>query len=313
MSSVAEASKPLENATTLDTLVRFHMALNVPDVDRSVAFYRALFGVEPARWSDGLAKFVLNEPPLVLSLVPHGHAGGGPLNHVGIRLNDSKVMIAAQVRLESAGFKTQREEGVECCHARQTKFWVTDPDNTLWELYLVHENLDEVDDDHPTAPSVDVHHLGSNGSDGASSETASTENSSQPAKVMWQHFLVQPVPQRIDHENASVDEVHLQGTFNLSLDDAKRSAFLAEVRRVLRPGGRVWVHGLAGDRPLTTTPKLPGPAALVEHVFLLGSVAQTMAEAGFANVQYLKVGKSPCFVIDGVEMRELQLSANKPA
>lgn len=130
---------------------------------------------------------------------------------------------------------------------------------------------------------------------------------------MWQHFLVQPVPDHIEHEDASVDEVHLQGTFNLKLEDAKRSTFLAEVRRVLRPGGRVWVHGLAGDRPLTTKPTLAGPAALVEHVFLLGSVAQTLAEAGFANVQYLKVGKSPCFVIDGVEMRELQLAANKPA
>lgn len=105
MATVAEASKPLENASTLDTLVRFHLALNVPDMDRSVTFYRALFGAEPKRWSDGFAKFVLEEPPLVLSLVPHGHAGGGPLNHIGIRLNDSKKLIAAQVRLKALDSK----------------------------------------------------------------------------------------------------------------------------------------------------------------------------------------------------------------
>ena len=49
-----------------------------------------------------------------------------------------------QERLEKAGIRSQREEGVECCYARQTKFWVHDPDNTLWELYT----LDDDDLDH---------------------------------------------------------------------------------------------------------------------------------------------------------------------
>ncbi|HEX3869044.1 MAG TPA: hypothetical protein VHV77_01280, partial [Pirellulales bacterium] len=215
---------------------------------------------------------------------------------------------AAQVRLESAGFKTSREEGIDCCHAHQTKFWVTDPDNTLWELYLVHENLDDDDDDdHPTSPSPEVRTIGEKASTAGGSGDSST-----PAKTVWQHLLVQPIPEHIEHEDATVDEVQLQGTFNLAPDQTRQKALLAEVRRVLRPGGRVWVHGLACDRPLTTRPTLPGPAALVEHVFLLGSVAETLAEAGFTGVQYLKVGKSPCFVVDGVEMRELQLSATKP-
>ena len=58
-------------------------------------------------------------------------------------------------------------------------------------------------------------------------------------------------------------------------------------------------------------PALPGPAALVRHVPSIGVAAQAFAEAGFSGVQYLKVGKSPCFTVDGVEMRELQLSATK--
>ncbi|HEX3870624.1 MAG TPA: hypothetical protein VHV77_09320, partial [Pirellulales bacterium] len=64
--SVAEASKPLQNTSTPDTLVRFHLSLNVTNAERSLAFYRTLFGVEPAKWRDGFAKFVLNEPALVL-------------------------------------------------------------------------------------------------------------------------------------------------------------------------------------------------------------------------------------------------------
>ena len=52
-----------------------------------------------------------------------------------------------QARLEAAGLRTQREEGVEYCYAKQTKFWVTDPDRTLWEIYVFHEDTDEHGED----------------------------------------------------------------------------------------------------------------------------------------------------------------------
>ena len=39
-----------------------------------------------------------------------------------------------QKRLETAGVSTRREEGVACCYALQTKFWVHDPDDAMWEI-----------------------------------------------------------------------------------------------------------------------------------------------------------------------------------
>src|SRR3954454_25280050 len=127
----------LEVATT----VRFHLSLNVSDLGKSVDFYRTLFGTEPAKRRSDYAKFELNDPPLVLSLEPTPRDVGGPLNHLGFRLPDSATLVAMQERLERAGIRSQREEGVECCYARQTKFWVTDPDKTLWELYTLHEDI----------------------------------------------------------------------------------------------------------------------------------------------------------------------------
>ena len=123
-------------------VVRFHLSLNVSNLDRSVAFYRILFGMEAAKIRSDYAKFEPDEPPLVLSLEPNGRPGPGTLNHLGIRLPDAPTLVAMQERLERAGISSQREEGVECCYAKQTKFWVTDPDGTLWELYTLEEDID---------------------------------------------------------------------------------------------------------------------------------------------------------------------------
>ena len=112
-------------------VVRFHLSLNVTNLEQSVAFYRILFGMEPAKLRSDYAKFEPHNPPLVLSLEPNGRSGPGTLNHLGIRLADAPTLVAMQERLERAGIKSRREEGVECCYAKQTKFWVTDPDGTL--------------------------------------------------------------------------------------------------------------------------------------------------------------------------------------
>ena len=69
--------------TAVDAAVKFHISLNVADLDASVVFYRALLGVEPAKCRHDYAKFEPEEPPLVLSLEPGVRAPGGTLNHVG--------------------------------------------------------------------------------------------------------------------------------------------------------------------------------------------------------------------------------------
>ncbi len=91
---------------------KFHFGLNVADIDRAVAFYRILFGVEPAKHFTDHAKFEVDDPPLILSLHPSSRAAGGALNHVGFRVASSEKLVAVQHRLEMAGIRTEREEGV---------------------------------------------------------------------------------------------------------------------------------------------------------------------------------------------------------
>src|SRR5262245_58371331 len=105
------------DSATGDNLLKFHTSLNVSDLARSVAFYRVLLGTEPAKVRVDYAKFELTEPPLILSLIP-GKPGGN-VNHVGLRVRTADELIEVQRRLETAGIGTRREDGVECCYARQ--------------------------------------------------------------------------------------------------------------------------------------------------------------------------------------------------
>jgi catechol 2,3-dioxygenase-like lactoylglutathione lyase family enzyme len=284
--------------------IRFHLSLNVSSLDRSVAFYRTLFGKEPAKRRADYAKFELDDPPLVLSLEPAPRTAGGALNHVGFRMPDSTALVAMQRRLEVAGIRSQREEGVECCYARQTKFWVTDPDQTLWEIYTLEEDLDH------RGPGQSLEQMLPHTHHPCGSDTPTTV----PAPpVVWEHRLNEPVPDAIPLAAGSVDEVRLLGTFNVPLPAEAKSQLLREAERVLRPGGRLFAHVLVADRPLPGAPRLPGPAALVEHVPLEQEPSELFEAGGFERLQFLKFDAKPCFVQDGVSMREMQLAARKPS
>jgi catechol 2,3-dioxygenase-like lactoylglutathione lyase family enzyme len=273
--------------------LRFHLSLNVSDLARSVTFYRNLFGVEPAKLRGDYAKFELDDPPLVLSLEPHARPTGGPLNHLGFRLPDAERLVALQRRLEMAGIRSQREEGVECCYARQTKFWVTDPDQTLWEFYTFDGDLD---------------HRGR----GQSLDEMIGDLAAAPA-ASWEHRLGEPVPDALPFAGGTLDEVRLRGSFNVPLDAATQGRLLAEAARALKPGGRLFVHVLVANRPLPGAPRLPGPASFVRHVPLNDEPLALLEAAGFRRLNRLKFGAKPCFTQDGVEMRELQLEGWKPA
>ncbi len=274
---------------------KLHASLNVSDLGRSIAFYRELFGVPPAKAYDDYAKFEIAEPPVVLSLVPRAPVHGGNLNHAGIRMRSSEELVDVQHRLERAGFPTRREDGVECCYALQTKFWVTDPDQVLWEIYVFHEDVE--------------HH----GFGRAKADDVEQGAAAPAANVVWEHRIGSPLAARIPHDDNAVHEVRLEGTINLRLEAARVHALLTEALRVLRPGAILRVHGLAGDRELTTAlPQLPGPAAVVEHVPAASAVGKMLEAAGFVDVRFEKLSPKAYFTVGGVPLREMTVAGRKP-
>jgi catechol 2,3-dioxygenase-like lactoylglutathione lyase family enzyme len=273
--------------------VRFHLSLNVSDLTRSVAFFRTLFELEPAKLRADYAKFEANDPPLVLSLEPAREVGrGGALNHLGFRLPDAKALVAMQERLERAGMPTKREDGVECCYAKQTKFWAHDPDGNLWEVYTF---------------DGDIEHRGA----GQAAELVLGDAREPREPVVWEHRMTEPVPARIPLADGTADEVRLRGTLNLPLSANDRQAVVAEAARTVRPGGRVFVHVLVGERPVEN-PELHGPAGAVRSVPFETDPVALLEEAGLVRVRMLKIDNKPCFVRNGIGMRELQLEGFAP-
>ena len=55
---------------------RLQLALDVDDLDEAIAFYRTLFGTEPAKTKPGYANFAVADPPLKLVLIENPGRGG---------------------------------------------------------------------------------------------------------------------------------------------------------------------------------------------------------------------------------------------
>jgi lactoylglutathione lyase len=116
---------------------RLQLALNVDDLDASVAFYRTLFNTEPAKLKPGYANFAIAEPPLKLVLIEN-RGKGGSVNHLGVEHETADAVDVEQARLAEAGFAALGERGTTCCYAKQDKFWVEGtPNGERWEVYTV--------------------------------------------------------------------------------------------------------------------------------------------------------------------------------
>ena len=119
---------------------RIQLALNVDDLDTSIAFYSKLFGTAPAKTRPGYANFAVSEPPLKLVLIENPGQGGS-INHLGVEVADTDTVDAELTRLAAAGFASTEERDTTCCYAKQDKFWVEGaPHDERWEIYTVLED-----------------------------------------------------------------------------------------------------------------------------------------------------------------------------
>jgi len=124
---------------------RVQLALNVSDLEASIAFYTKMFGVEPRKRRPGYANFAIEDPPLKLVLIEvdaaeRGTGPTGALNHLGVEVFSEEAVVEAAERFVAAGLTSFDEQDTTCCYALQDKVWVHDPAATPWEVYVVKDD-----------------------------------------------------------------------------------------------------------------------------------------------------------------------------
>ena len=112
---------------------RFHVHLNVADLEASIRFYTHLFAAPPTVRKADYAKWMLEDPRVNFAISHTGRAPG--VDHLGIQAADADALDGLGRRLDAAGGSVVPEEATICCYARSEKYWTEDPQGTRWEAF----------------------------------------------------------------------------------------------------------------------------------------------------------------------------------
>lgn len=112
---------------------RFHVHLNVEDLEASIRFYTQLFASQPAVRKPDYAKWMLEDPRVNFAISSTGRAPG--VDHLGLQVDSAEELAMLGRRLDAAGGTVVPEEAAVCCYARSDKAWTEDPQGTRWETF----------------------------------------------------------------------------------------------------------------------------------------------------------------------------------
>ena len=114
---------------------RLQLAIDVANLDEAIKFYSKMFSSEPSKVRPGYANFTIEEPPLKLVLF-EDIENGGAINHLGVEVDDVKMVHEADARMTDEGLTTTGIDETMCCYADKTETWIDGPDDIRWEWYV---------------------------------------------------------------------------------------------------------------------------------------------------------------------------------
>ncbi|HJR10879.1 MAG TPA: ArsI/CadI family heavy metal resistance metalloenzyme [Rhodanobacteraceae bacterium] len=115
---------------------RFHVHVNVTDLETSIGFYSTLFGGAPSVRKPDYAKWMLDDPRVNFAISQRDRAAG--IDHLGLQADEPEELAEISQRLVAADAVALAEKGATCCYARSDKFWAEDPQGVRWETFHTH-------------------------------------------------------------------------------------------------------------------------------------------------------------------------------
>lgn len=121
---------------------RMHVSLYVSDIEKTTLFYTNFFGVEPQKVKPLYAKYILDNPSLIISFVENKERVQSNFGHLGFQVETVEELNKRLWDAKLKNLVAKEEIGTNCCYAKQDKFWVNDPDGVQWEVYYFHEDAE---------------------------------------------------------------------------------------------------------------------------------------------------------------------------
>lgn len=115
---------------------RFHVHVNVNNLDDSIRFYSALFGAGPAVHKPDYARWMLDDPRLNFAISQRDRSAG--IDHLGLQAENGAELEEIGARLTAADQVALVEQGTTCCYAHSDKYWARDPQGVRWETFHTH-------------------------------------------------------------------------------------------------------------------------------------------------------------------------------
>jgi hypothetical protein len=112
---------------------RFHVHVNVEQLDHSIRFYSTLFGAPPSVVKPDYAKWMLDDPRVNFAISRRNRPAG--VDHLGMQAEDEAELTDIGARLHAADAVALAEKATTCCYARSDKFWAEDPQGVRWESF----------------------------------------------------------------------------------------------------------------------------------------------------------------------------------
>lgn len=120
---------------------KMHVSLYVKNITETVEFYTSFFGTEVTKVEPKYAKFILDDPALIISFIENEKKIKANFGHLGFQVDRIEELKSRLDKAKEKNLVELEEMGTSCCYALQDKFWVKDPDGYAWEVYYFHEDV----------------------------------------------------------------------------------------------------------------------------------------------------------------------------
>jgi catechol 2,3-dioxygenase-like lactoylglutathione lyase family enzyme len=128
---------------------RFHVHAHVENLQKSIAFYSAMFGAQPSRLESDYAKWMVEDPRINFAISTRGDKPG--VDHLGIQTDTEEELTELKARARAADMSLLDEGPITCCYARSDKHWLADPQGIAWEHYRHLANIPVFSESAPSA------------------------------------------------------------------------------------------------------------------------------------------------------------------